>query len=409
MKKLMSLFLAVTIVFSVCTMVLAQEQSYDQLESAITQLPDHSAFADGNAQGFDEAFAQVESVVFDLISLKEYEMLSVTGYEDAILTYIQFVDVKLRTGLPTQVPTSQTYWQDYAWYQQAMAALEEYWYLDELCVYTKTAQRPFIAQRTTEGGLIWGDLQNDIYDISIRLAAYETMLTDEETAARIRQQFNNELSRYPTPTDVETYWEYALDFDEFQRYTDYQFRPYTYEILDPADYQQYLALRELYLDFPQNHEDDLYIALDEMIMTSCDFQALHGVSRLMRRIISNEVMTDIERKISHLYSAYGYYDRVIASIGNYDLFGQYRDAVYAADVVYGDITGDGKVDAGDALWALQAAVGKLDLYEGEKLTADVDGSGTVDAVDALYILQYAVEKRYYFPVEFDTAYNVYYF
>ncbi len=66
---------------------------------------------------------------------------------------------------------------------------------------------------------------------------------------------------------------------------------------------------------------------------------------------------------------------------------------------YGDVNGDTKVDAKDALWVLQSSVGKRTLDEQQKVFADVDGSTKIDAKDALQILRFAVKKIDKFPVE----------
>jgi hypothetical protein len=66
---------------------------------------------------------------------------------------------------------------------------------------------------------------------------------------------------------------------------------------------------------------------------------------------------------------------------------------------YGDINGDAKVDAVDALTVLQAAVGKTILTQKQTLLADVDGNGDIDAGDALQVLKYGVIKIDKFPVE----------
>ena len=68
-------------------------------------------------------------------------------------------------------------------------------------------------------------------------------------------------------------------------------------------------------------------------------------------------------------------------------------------VVYGDLDGDGEVKVGDALIALQGAVGKLNLTADQVTAADVDGSEGVSVNDALIILQYSVGKIISFPVE----------
>ena len=66
---------------------------------------------------------------------------------------------------------------------------------------------------------------------------------------------------------------------------------------------------------------------------------------------------------------------------------------------YGDIDGSGKIDAGDALAALQHSVSLRTLTDDQFRRADVDGSGKVDSSDALYILQYSVELISDFPVQ----------
>lgn len=55
----------------------------------------------------------------------------------------------------------------------------------------------------------------------------------------------------------------------------------------------------------------------------------------------------------------------------------------------GDVDGDGDVDVIDALMALQAAAGKLELDDRQRPRADVDGKAGVTAGDALLILKVA--------------------
>lgn len=70
---------------------------------------------------------------------------------------------------------------------------------------------------------------------------------------------------------------------------------------------------------------------------------------------------------------------------------------------WGDVNGDGKINATDARLALQAAVGKIILTEEQIAVANVDGKGDpgkeITATDARLILQYAVQKIDKFPVE----------
>ena len=75
------------------------------------------------------------------------------------------------------------------------------------------------------------------------------------------------------------------------------------------------------------------------------------------------------------------------------------NAVPYNTVIYGDISGDGKVDVQDAYLARLFAAKLQTPTEEEKLAADVDGDGKVTAVDANYIRKFAVEIIDSFPIE----------
>ncbi len=70
-----------------------------------------------------------------------------------------------------------------------------------------------------------------------------------------------------------------------------------------------------------------------------------------------------------------------------------------ADIIYGDVDGDGKVTAADALEVLKSVVGKVTLTDIQMTVADTDGNGKADAADALNILKKVVGKIDSFPVE----------
>ena len=59
----------------------------------------------------------------------------------------------------------------------------------------------------------------------------------------------------------------------------------------------------------------------------------------------------------------------------------------------GDVSGDGKINAVDARWVLQAASGARTLTEAQSAAADVNGDGKINAVDARWILQIASGAR----------------
>ncbi|MGI6264407.1 MAG: leucine-rich repeat protein [Acutalibacteraceae bacterium] len=72
----------------------------------------------------------------------------------------------------------------------------------------------------------------------------------------------------------------------------------------------------------------------------------------------------------------------------------------------GDVDGNGEVTAADALMALQAATGKIELVGVRQAAADVDGNGAVSAADALAILQFATGKITSFSPALDPEKTV---
>ena len=67
------------------------------------------------------------------------------------------------------------------------------------------------------------------------------------------------------------------------------------------------------------------------------------------------------------------------------------EPILEPDYETGDVDGNGKINAQDALLVLKNAAKLEDLTETQYVAADVDDSGKVNATDALYILQYAAK------------------
>ncbi len=63
----------------------------------------------------------------------------------------------------------------------------------------------------------------------------------------------------------------------------------------------------------------------------------------------------------------------------------------------GDLSGDGLIDAADALMILQFSVGLRGLSAEQQVLADVSGDGSIDAADAILILRYAAGLIDMFP------------
>lgn len=65
----------------------------------------------------------------------------------------------------------------------------------------------------------------------------------------------------------------------------------------------------------------------------------------------------------------------------------------------GDVNGDKKIDAKDALAVLKYTVGKMSFTQNQFQAAEVTGDGVCNAIDALEILKYSVNKIGSFPIE----------
>ncbi|MGI6264097.1 MAG: metallophosphoesterase [Acutalibacteraceae bacterium] len=99
---------------------------------------------------------------------------------------------------------------------------------------------------------------------------------------------------------------------------------------------------------------------------------------------------------------YVYEDQIVLQMKNYGAIpgGEWdlrpvivkRNRYEAPPVILGDVDGESGVTAADALMALQAATGKIELTDTRATAADVDGVVGISAADALLILQFATGK-----------------
>lgn len=69
------------------------------------------------------------------------------------------------------------------------------------------------------------------------------------------------------------------------------------------------------------------------------------------------------------------------------------NCVIGDGVLKGDVNGDGKINAIDALWVRQSSAGVRVLTEQQKAAADVNGDGKINAIDALWITQKSADVR----------------
>ena len=92
--------------------------------------------------------------------------------------------------------------------------------------------------------------------------------------------------------------------------------------------------------------------------------------------------------VADIYSAQG-------SLKDITLHTLKNDGILA----YGDLNGDTKANAKDALQVLRYSVNKVTLTEKQQIAAEVDGISGINAKDALEILKFSVGKITKFPIE----------
>ena len=74
-------------------------------------------------------------------------------------------------------------------------------------------------------------------------------------------------------------------------------------------------------------------------------------------------------------------------------------------IEYGDVDGNGEVQAYDAALTLQYSAELIEFEDWQLIAADVDGNGEVQAYDAALILQYSAGLIDEFPVEGEIKYE----
>ncbi len=126
----------------------------------------------------------------------------------------------------------------------------------------------------------------------------------------------------------------------------------------------------------QDQIDELNVqSLDDKPAVVAARAAYDGLTDAQKDLVTNlQKLTDAEVKIEQLENP-------------------------APAITYGDVDGNGKVEAVDALEVLKSVVGKVNLTDDQFKAADTDGNGKADAADALNILKKVVGKIDKFLVE----------
>ncbi len=184
-----------------------------------------------------------------------------------------------------------------------------------------------------------------------------------------------------------------------------------------ADKDKVTAAREAYDGLTKDQKEwvtnypvlrDAEQAITDLEKSEADKQAALAVEGMIEAI-PVEVTLDVKEIVDSARSAYNdLTDLQKTLVGNYQKLVDAEKVIAdlenpvvppAPQVVYGDIDGDGKVTAADALEVLKSVVGKTTLTDEQFTAADTDGNDKADAADALNMLKKVVGKIDKFPVE----------
>jgi hypothetical protein len=67
--------------------------------------------------------------------------------------------------------------------------------------------------------------------------------------------------------------------------------------------------------------------------------------------------------------------------------------------MYGDVSGDGKINSADAVLVMKASLRLITLTSAQETAADVNGDGKVNSADAVLIMKYSLRLISSFPVQ----------
>ncbi len=136
------------------------------------------------------------------------------------------------------------------------------------------------------------------------------------------------------------------------------------------------------------------VALDAALKAAADAKAAADVDALIEAFPETVTPADAEQvnAANDAFNALTEEQKALVKAENKAALAAALEAIVAPEYKLGDIDGDGKISAADALEVLKSVVGKITLTDTQKLAGDVDKDGDVDATDALEILKEVVGK-----------------
>ncbi len=330
-----------------------QEFSYDSASSVLGIDPDTTGVVHTFA---DQDYIYLRVEVFDdkITPLPEGNVWQVSDeiYYDGIITYVNPDPMNDPTGVPSK-DTMHENSKDLSFYMRANGEIAP--------IYVSEGKTDFLAESSSFVSFV----KDGSY-------GYETRIPRVEGEEDYLLNFVIVDPAYKTN---------AQGFPEFVR-DDSRFIA-----LGGEWFGNYLQFGQLYFeDYPQLKNYS---------------QVVEGINALPdASTIENKALDKQVKELEEALALLNVDQRAMVSEDVVKRLSDVRAAIDAAKgVAFGDLNGDTKIDAKDALEILKAAVGKVTLTDAQKVTADLNGDTKIDAKDALLVLRKAVDKIDKFPVE----------
>lgn len=394
-KKAFVFLLAMLILSTTCfSGVMAQEVSLESVAAKIEALPNYEDFSASTDDGFDKAIDDALKVIEEMANLSDDDFYSLENSSKAFDLYVGLSYMKLKEGLPTQIPTNK---------EELMQQIQAFYTISDsgmdlvslLTGYTSVQEGEDMEYVQTLGDVLEAEFSNELMEVIVRLAAAVTTLTDEEKAAMELEVLLMGLEKLPETFTVENFWDYAIYFED-------GLNGFPLDDVTGTDLERLQRLQASYDYLVMDERFALTEELDKRIAAVCDVEAAESASELGKVYFHQIPCDEIGYYINYIGMLYE--EDASAFLTNYELFEEYQTAVYSDSydaAIFGDLNGDWFVDAKDALIVLKMSVGKKEITDDALWYGDVDGNSELDAKDALYILRYSVNKIDMFPVEED--------
>ncbi len=399
MKRTITMLIVCLLILGVFPLTAFAQSALQEVQAKVEALPMLSSVETVESEAYTKALASAKEAVYGLAYLSEDEMEQVAGYQKAFQLYIDLILMEAAELLPQTPTNAENYLEQTVALERVNQIIFEGEPLFLLAEYTyDTVNENFFPPETTTGFVSLYHVQKQYHQACEVRVNYLNGLNATDWLAMNHQELEYALQRFPQTFTTENVLTYAPEFGMLiQDVEDWEGRFfYSYQTCTACG-KRYDQLRE---DFELAMGINANYFLDQVeleILELCQNSKASSYSQLQLQLIERQEYDRLAVRIEML--AYINGSRVYIDIDNYELFEAYEQVFWPAAYVYGDINGDGLVNATDALLILRVAVGKQKVNRERFTVGDLDADGAMNAKDALLVLQYTVEKIQWFPVE----------